>query len=226
MNRKRRHLNSNWPPDFAEISARAAKREMREWLQPKSGDLLADVRFLQLKTTKEKDPQSRGVYARSMIVMSVATIEAITNDALATIYDLLTDSIPSECANTPPWCHFIGRSTRRIKSLLQKGAFLKKQEYVLSQIERVTGRTLEGVLLQDIDRLRNFRNRIVHMNFLQRRSRYQSVLNSAQATHIAKGAYYCAHQYLEFLSEEFSELNLPIVTVRSFLGHESEVVSS
>ena len=122
-----------WPPDFNEILKRMHKEEMRSWLQPKSGDLLRDVVYLQGRTATEKNRTVRGIYARSTIVMGVATIEAVTNDALATIYELLTDSIPSECVGEPPWCYFIGRSTRRIASLLRKASFAKKRNYVLYQ---------------------------------------------------------------------------------------------
>lgn len=46
---------SAWPPDFDEIDRKMHKREMREWLQPKSGDLLGDVVYLQKRMKVEKD---------------------------------------------------------------------------------------------------------------------------------------------------------------------------
>ncbi len=118
--------------------------EPPEWLQPNSGDLLSDVYFLEQQIARETDDRLRGIYARSTIVMSFATIEAITNDALATIYELLTDSVPAGCAKLPPWSHFKGRSTDRIKSLLRRGAFFRRQRYVLDQIKRTTGRTMDS----------------------------------------------------------------------------------
>jgi hypothetical protein len=77
-------------------------REPQECLQPNSGDLLSDVYFLEQQIARETDDRLRGIYARSTIVMSFATIEAITNDALATFFELLTDSIPPGSAKLPP----------------------------------------------------------------------------------------------------------------------------
>lgn len=212
-----------WPPDFNEIIKRMHKEEMRSWLQPKSGDLLRDVAYLQGRAAKEKGRTIRGIYARAAIVMSVATIEAVTNDALATIYELLTDNIPSECAGEPPWCYFMGRSIRRIASLLRRGSFAKKRHYVLGQIERLTGDLPEETLLKDIDRLVLFRNRIVHMSYQERPDRYRSMLNTGQAAHIAALASDCARYYVEFLSYEFSELNLPIRTIRPFHDFDNDL---
>lgn len=203
-----------WPPDFMEIMRRLHKEEMRSWLQPKSGDLLRDVIYLQGRAAKENNKTARGIYARAAIVMGVATIEAVTNDALATIYELLTDTIPSECIGEPPWCYFMGRSTRRIAALLQRGSFAKKREYVLGQIERVTGYVLEEQLAKDIDRLVLFRNRIVHMSYQERPGKYQPLLNTAQMLPLAALAANSARHYLDFLSEAFSEIKLPIRTIR------------
>lgn len=212
-----------WSPDFNEILKRMHKEEMRSWLQPKSGDLLRDVVYLQGRTATEKNRTVRGIYARSTIVMGVATIEAVTNDALATIHELLTDNIPSECTGEPPWCYFIGRSTRRIASLLRKASFAKKRDYVLYQIKRVTGDVLEDTLIKDIDRLVLFRNRIVHMSYQARPDRYRSMLNTGQVAQIATLAKDYAYQYVDFLSYEFSELNLPIRTIRPFWHLEDDL---
>ncbi len=212
----------SWPPDFSEILKRMHKEEMRSWLQPKSGDLLRDVAYLQGHTATDKNRTVRGIYARSTIVMGVATIEAVTNDALATIYELLTDTVPSECAGEPPWCYFIGRSTRRIASLLRKASFSKKRDYVLDQIERIIGDVPEDTLIKDIDRLVLFRNRIVHMSYQERPDRYRSMLNTGQVAHIAALAKDYAYRYVDFLSYEFSELNLPIRTIRPFWHLEDD----
>jgi hypothetical protein len=203
-----------WPPDFMEIVRRLHKEEMRSWLKPKSGDLLRDVIYLRGCAARERNKTVRGVYARAAIVMGVATIEAVTNDALATICELLTDSIPSDCIGEPPWCHFKGRSTRRIAALLRRGSFAKKRYYVLGQVERVTGYVLEEQLAKDIDRLVLFRNRIVHMSYQERPGKYQPLLNAAQMLPLAALAADCARHYLDFLSEAFSELKLPIRTIR------------
>lgn len=221
--RKNNGLSPSWTLDFNEIRKRMHKEEMRSWLQPKSGDLLRDVAYLQGRTAAEKNQTVRGIYARSTIVMGVATIEAVTNDVLATIYGLLMDSIPSECAGEPPWCYFIGRSTRHIASLLRKASFAKKRDYVLYQIDRISGEVLEDTLIKDIDRLVLFRNRIVHMSYESRPDRYRSMLNTGQVAHIATLAKDCAYHYLDFVSYEFSELNLPIRTIRPFWHLEDDL---
>jgi hypothetical protein len=174
-----------------------------------TGDLLSDVYFLEQQIARESDDRIRGIYARSTIVMSVATIEAITNDALTAIYELMTDSAPLECMKVPPRSHFKGRSTDRIRSLLRKGSFSRKQQYILAQIERTTGQAMESALIKEIDQLRSVRNRIVHM-----RDRYRDVLDGSQAVLLAERAYSSARSYLDFLTTEFSRLNLPIQTVR------------
>jgi hypothetical protein len=204
---KKTNLKSALPPDAARIPA---GREAREELQPTAGDLLSDVYFLEQQIARETDDRIRGIYARSTIVMSVATIEAITNDALTVIYDLMTESVPLECLKVPPRSHFKGRSTDRIRSLLRRGLFSRKQQYVLAQIERTTGHAMESALINEIDQLRSFRNRIVHM----RRDRYGANLDDSQAVLLAERAYSSARSYLDFLTTKFSELNLPIRTVR------------
>jgi hypothetical protein len=203
-----------WPLDFTETVRRLHKGEMRSWLQPKSGDLLRDVIYLQGRAAKANSKTARGIHARAAVVMGVATIEALTNDALATIYELLTDTIPSECIGEPPWCYFIGRSTRRIAALLRRGSFPKKRDYVLGQIERVTGYVLAQQLVKDIDRLVLFRNRIVHMSYQERPGKYQPLLNAAQMMPLAALAADSVRHFLDFLSEAFSELKLPILTIR------------
>lgn len=211
-----------WPPDLAEIARRMAKEEMRSWLEPKSGDLLRDVMYLQHRAAKEKNKTVRGIYARAAIVMGAAAIEAVTNDALATIYELMTDAMPSECAGEPPWCYFRGRSARPIATLLRRGSFAKKRAYVLGQIERASGHLLEEQILKDIDRLVTFRNRIVHMSFQAQPGKYKPLLNTAQMAHIAALAGDTTRYYLDFLSETFSELNLPIATIRPWRHFDNE----
>jgi hypothetical protein len=211
-----------WPPDLAEIARRMAKDEMRSWLEPKSGDLLRDVMYLRDCAAKEKNKTIRGIYARVAIVMGSATIEAVTNDALVTIYELMTDAMPSECAGEPPWCYFRSRSARPIATLLRRGSFAKKRSYVLGQIERASGHVLEEQILKDVDRLMTFRNRIVHMSFLAQPGKYKPLLNTAQMVHIAALAGDTARYYLDFLSETFSELKLPIPTIRPWRHFEGE----
>jgi hypothetical protein len=201
------------PADLAEIARSSVVPEPQE-SQPNSGDLLSDVYHLAQQIARETDDRLRGIYARSTIVMSVATIEAITNDALTTIYELMTASVPSECMKVAPRSHFKGRSTNRIRSLLRRGTFFRKQQYILGQIERTTGQTLEGALVQEIEQLRSFRNRIVHMSFVQKRDQYRAILNGSEAVQLAAQAYSSAKSYRDFLIAGFSALKLPIRTVR------------
>jgi hypothetical protein len=211
-----------WPTDLAEIARQLAREEMRSWLEPKSGDLLRDVLYLQNRAAKEKNKTVRGIYARAAIVMGTATIEAVTNDALATIYELVTDVMPSECAGEPPWCYFRGRSARPIARLLQRGSFAEKRTYVLGQVERVSGHVLEEQILKDIDRLVTFRNRVVHMSFQAQPGKYKPILNTAQMAHVAALAGDTVRYYLDFLSETFSGLKLPIPTIRPWRHFDDE----
>lgn len=139
--------------------------------------------------------------------MGTATIEAVTNDALATIYELMTDVMPSECAGEPPWCYFRGRSAQPIARLLQRGSFAEKRTYVLGQVERLSGHVLEEQILKDIDRLVTFRNRIVHMSFQAQPGKYKPILNTAQMAHVAALAGDTVRYYLDFLSETFRSLS-------------------
>ena len=213
------------PVDLAEIARVSVPREPQECLQPSSGDLLSDVYFLEQQIARETDDRLRGIYARSTIVMSFATIEAITNDALATIYELLTDSIPPGSEKLPPWSYFVGRSTDRIKSLLRRGAFFRRQRYVLDQIKRTTGRTMDSGMAKEIELLRNFRNGIVHMSFVEKRGRYDAVLDLGELVDVARTASSTVQGYLDFVSTAFAELKLPIRTFRAY-GTERRVVQS
>jgi len=103
------------PSEFSEVAAISAGQEEGVSQQATSGDLLSDVYYLAQQMACETDGRLRGLYARATIVMSFATIEAITNDALATIYELLTEGIPAGSKKLPPWSYFVGRSTDRIK---------------------------------------------------------------------------------------------------------------
>lgn len=212
--------------DLMEILRRQHKVEMRSWLQPKSGDLLHDVIYLQKRAAKENNTTARGIYARAAIVMAVATIEAVTNDALATIYELLTGSIPSECISEPPWRYFMGRSTRRIARLLQRGSLIRKRDYVLEQIERVNGHVFEQQLMKNVDRLVLFRNRIVHMSYHERPGKYQPVLSTAQMLPLAALAADSTRDYVESLREAFAEMKLPIGTIRPWHYFERDVERS
>jgi hypothetical protein len=209
----------------SEIARLAAGQAAGQSFQPTSGDLLSDVYFLAQHLTRETDDRLHGLYARSTIVMSFATIEAITNDALGTIYELLTGDIPAGSKKLPPWSYFVGRSTDRIKSLLRRGAFFRRQRYVLGQIRRTTGRTIDSALAKEIEDLRNFRNGIVHMRFVGKRGEYDAVLDAGELVDVARSAPSIVQRYLDFVSTAFAGLKLPIQTFRSY-GAEREVVQA
>jgi hypothetical protein len=198
------------PPGPQQIAQPSAGGEARPSPQAKSVDLLGDVKYLARLAANEQDEVARGVYARSAIVMGVATIEAVTNDALAAITRVLVDPVPPERKREPPYVHFKGRSSRRTTSLLRRGAFHRKRQYVLGHIERITGDTIDAATLRDIDDLIGFRNRIVHMSYQHQPDRHQFMLDSAQAALLASSAEACASKYLDFLSQKFSGLKLPI----------------
>ena len=144
---RKANLKLDAPSGLSEVAI-PARQEAAEVLEPGSGDLLSDVYFLEQQIARATDDRIRGIYARATIVMSFASVEAITNDALATIYALLTDSMPAGSKKLPPWSYFVGRSTDRIKSLLRRGAFFRRQRYVLGQIRRTTGRKMDSALGQ------------------------------------------------------------------------------
>ena len=146
--------------------------------------------------------------------LGVAVIEAITNDALVSILELLSDTIPFECAKEIPWCCFRGLSTTPIKRLLTRGSFRKKRDYLLNRIERAGGNPLEDTSIKEINKLVSHRNQIVHMNFLNNTNRYRPVLIANQTLSLAKMARDCAHDYFAFITEEFSEMRLQIRTLR------------
>lgn len=60
------------------------------------GDLLRDVLYLDERLSTEANPDICSIYARATIIMGFAAIEAATDDALATIHELLKTDIPDD----------------------------------------------------------------------------------------------------------------------------------
>jgi len=205
--RRKRRVRPLRPADVAALTAMAAPGATTSWLLPQSGDLMRDVASLQTCVAREENPEIRSVFARAAIVMGVAAIEAVTNDALAAIFTLMTGEVPPHCAKTPPWRHFAGRSARRVALLLRHGKFASKRTYVLWQIERITGAVADDSLVQAMDCLRHARNRIVHTNY---RLRAEGIEATDDAPAVAATAGDCARRYLEFLSEGFAAFALPL----------------
>ena len=197
-----------------ELFEQYAKRSYHSWLQPKSGDLLGDARYFLIRARRSTDRANKARYARGSVVMSVATIEAITNDALTAISSLLMDTWPSECVDDLPWRYFCRFSTRPIKRLVKQGTLPRKVKYVLRHVERLTPDLIDDDLDVQLKKAIQARNRIVHMTFLLNPNKYPSVLNDRQVIHTAESAYKTAKDYIDTLGGAFDEVNLPIETIR------------
>lgn len=197
-----------------ELWQREVKKSYQSWVQPKSGDLLGDARYFLNKTEAVVEPRIRARYGRAALVVSVAAIEAITNDGLAAIYWLLVDCWPSECVGNPPWCYFKGTSWRPVERLLKRGKLTKKIEYLLRHLNRYTISTPSDDLLSRLGQVVQARNRIVHMTYLLNPKKYPSVLKDRQVVHTAGVAYETALEYINFLNDGFEEIKLPIGTIR------------
>jgi hypothetical protein len=71
--------------------------DKRDWRRPQSGDLLFDAQDLYKKSIRSPKRAVQARYGRASLILGVAAIEAISNDTLASIYELLMDAWPSEC---------------------------------------------------------------------------------------------------------------------------------
>ncbi|MFZ0887454.1 MAG: hypothetical protein WA005_03305 [Candidatus Binataceae bacterium] len=173
----------------------------------------ADDFFNKAKGAVKGAVQAR--YARASLILSVAAIEAISNDALASIYELLTDICPSECVHLAPWVHFRRVSYRPIERLLlRQRSLAKKIQYIFRHLRRLS--TSPDA---DLDKIKKqlkeavlFRNRIVHMTYLLRPNRHQAVLNPRQIVSLAESALEAAKSYIGEIGYTFEEVNLPVST--------------
>lgn len=186
------------------------------WDRPQPGDLLFDARDF---CKKAKDATKRALqarYGRASLLLSVASIEAVSNDTLVSIYELLVDSWPSECVNEEPWVYFKRVSDRPIERLLRRhGSLSRKIQYVLRHLRR-----LSFVSDDELDRLEGrlkrviqARNRIVHMTYLLNPGKHASVLNPRQVVHLASVALDAATDYIRSVAYTFEEINLPVSTI-------------
>jgi hypothetical protein len=179
------------------------------------GDLLADVAHLCALAMGEQKPSVRGTYARATIVLGLAAIEAVTNDALAAMQALLKTTVPAQHAGKPPWCHFEGRSQKYLARMLRRSRSRTRRAHVLSQIKRVNRRVLEAKELAKLDELARLRNRIVHMNFQSSPVEHQRVFDADEAVKVATLARDSAQHYVAFVAGEFAKLGLPIENNRT-----------
>src|SRR6266851_2822958 len=94
------------PLIVGEVSA----RDWKAWLEPRSGDLIHDAEYF-YRRASELGGNEKARNARAAIILGVAAIEAVSNDALVSIYELMIDTWPSECMTLEPW-RFIQRPQR------------------------------------------------------------------------------------------------------------------
>lgn len=193
----------------------SAEDSWRTWRQPKSGDLVHDAADLhkKAKATTKQSEQAR--YARASLVLSVAAIEAISNDTLVSLYALIADHCPSECVGLEPWVCFRGVSLRRIERLIRRGSLPKKLQYVFRHLARL-GFLEDDELEQRIKQTIQARNRLVHMSYLLSPKKYASVLTPDQIKHLAGVGVEAARQFIQTVGEAFAEIHLPIATIRTY----------
>jgi hypothetical protein len=163
-------------------------RDWKAWLEPRSGDLLHDAEHFYEKA-REVGTVESGRYSRAAIVFSVAAIEAISNDALVSIYELMIDAWPSECIGLDPWRAFRRRSHQRVARLLDHGNLPRKIRYLLDTVDRLSYSVADTEeLQQNLIETERTRNRIMHMVYLWRPNHARAVLTPKQALHLAKKA--------------------------------------
>jgi len=193
-----------------ELFEQQAKRSYESWAQPKSGDLLGDAKYLLNRITAGQDPRTRASHGRASLLLSIAAIEAITNDGLSTLHGFLGDQWPSECVNDPPWTYFKRTSWKRVGWLLRKGRIAKKIEYLLGHVKRLTNLDISDDLRPRLRQIFQIRNRIAHMTYLQDPQKYFSVFNDKQVAHTARFAHETASEYIDLLKDAFEEFASPL----------------
>jgi len=219
MKRKSEDLSID---DLWQEMVKESQKSYKLWLQPKSGDLLGDAKYFLERAKAAKERRIRARHGRAALVISVAAIEAITNDGLATIYELFAESWPSEVVDSPPWACFKRISSRPVQRLLKRGKLWDKINYIRRRIDLWVP---EEHLWSRLRQVIQARNRVVHMSYLRDPNKYPSVLNDRQVTHTAKIAYETASEYISLLNDGFEEIKLPIVTIRpDWWSEENESV--
>jgi len=191
-------------------------RDWKAWLEPRSGDLIRDAEYF-YRRASELSGIEKARNARAAIILGVAAIEAISNDALVSIYELMIDTWSSECLTLEPWRSFRGRSDQTVARLLERGSLPQKIRYLLRTLRRLTGdeiADLEGNHRKSVQA----RNRILHMAYLWTPNRARPILNVRQALHLAKVVVETAREYIGSLAYTFDDIKLPIRTIREREG--------
>jgi hypothetical protein len=200
------------PLIVGEVSA----RDWKAWLEPRSGDLIHDAEYFYGRAS-ELGGNETARNARAAIILGVAAIEAVSNDALVSIYELMIDTWPSECLTLEPWRSFRGRSDQPVARLLRRGSLPEKIRYLLKTLRRLTGDEITD-LESNLRKSVQARNRILHMTYLWTPNKARPVLNVRQALHLAKIAAGTAREYIDSLAYTFDEIKLPIRTIREREG--------
>lgn len=172
--------------------------------------LLADVTHLAARATADDDPTRRAIYARAAIVMGMASIEAVTNDALGAMQALIAAPMPAGRADEPPWRHFAGRSAKYLAKMLNRKKYASRMDHVLAQIKRIEKTTIDEALVRDMERLRSARNRVLHMRRRHLPQRHQALMDVDEAARLAALAEGCARRYADFVAGAFARFGLPL----------------
>jgi hypothetical protein len=184
----------------------SVKMDQDAWLAPRFRELLEDAEYYGEQAQGEANPELRARYGRAAIVFAAAAVEAVSNDALATVRDLFGDPWPAECIKDPPWCHFRRLSPTRVDRLIARGSLEEKVRYLLARVDY----WLDDDFASRFRTLVKMRNRIVHLQSLFQPTKANPLLNSKQVVHIAASAVNAAREYVDCVEEGFRELKLPI----------------
>ena len=200
-----------------ELFAWANKNEKELWLYPRFRALLEDAAYFAEKAQGSggrKLSLAQARYGRAAIIMSLAAIEAASNDVLVAICDLLGDQWPAECIDDPPWRHFRRLSWNKARQLLGRGRLERKVDYILNRITRETRYVPKEDFRARLRLMVLTRNRIVHMKSLSQPTRVSSILNANQVAHAARTGATTADEYVDLVEQAFSEMNLSIIAVK------------
>lgn len=192
------------------LAASAPAGDPRTRPGPQAQTLLGDVVHLRRCAAAAGPPEAGAAFARAAIVMSAATIEAATNDALATIFELMVASAAPDQGRAPPWRYFRGRSSDRVDLLMRHGTWIKRLDYVVETLARTIALAPPAGLPEAIQQVMRLRNRIVHMNYLRERAEDGPPLSPADLAAQAAIAADTAAGTVDFLRGAFEAMHLPI----------------
>jgi len=190
-----------WPPET-----------WAEWNRPNPASLRGDAVLLSERARRETDSRAAGAYARASIVLAVAAIEALSNDALISVYMVLIESWPDPPPDDP-WDFLKRRSSRPVVFLLQRGSLQRKLNYLLRLLENIAVFD-RAALEKKLKRATQARNRIVHMTHLWNDRKAVPYLNTRQVVHLAGEVAKTGAEFVDLIVESFAEVHLPIVTTK------------